>query len=204
MSKEVKRSIDAEIQATKFKKQRTACMETNVSSHQRAEDILNELKHADPVLRLSLTEDCSPDIIPTSRTLLKDLLHPLPPSAFKSSCFRKKAVHIRSNRADRGREIISNYMLGLDPKQIFEQTSSDSVFLWIPTKGGTENSSSNQNEKHCLQSIDVQDPNTACILHTNSKYASYCRAPPELEQLLVSSMLRETGFGLGQYDPTGE
>jgi len=41
-------------------------------------------------------------------------------------------------------------------------------------------------------------------LHKHSNYASYCRAPPELEQPLVSSMLRDVGIGLGQYDPTGE
>ena len=194
MSNESKRSIDSETEQKKCKKQR----------HLSAQDSLKELKHADPVLELSLTEDDSPIISPTSKNLLADLLYPLSPSEFKVNCFRKKAVHIRSNRNDRGGDVISNYMFGLDPKQIFEETSSDSIFLWIPTKRDTENSCSNANEKNCLQSIDVQDPNTAHILHTNSKYASYCRAPPELEQLLVSSMLRETGFGLGQYDPTGK
>lgn len=194
MSNASKRSIDSETEQKQCKKQR----------HLRAQDSLKELKHADPVLELSLTEDDSPIISPTSKNLLADLLYPLSPSEFKVSCFRKKAVHIRSNRNDRGGDIISNYMFGLDPKQIFEETSSDRIFLWIPMKGGTENSCSNANERNCLQSIDIQDPNTAHILHTNSKYASYCRAPPELEQLLVSSMLRETGFGLGQYDPTGK
>ena len=204
MSKEVKRSIDSKTEEKQCKKQRYSSEEREVSSYQRAQDLLNELKHTDPVLKLSLTKDESPDISPNSKTLLKDLLHPLPPVDFKSSCFRKKAVHIRSNRTDRGREIISNYMFGLDAKKIFEETSSDSVFLWIPVKNEEKNSPSHENEKNCLQSIDVQDPNTAHVLHTNSKYASYCRAPPELEQPLVSSMLRDTGFGLGQYDPTGK
>ena len=126
------------------------------------------------------------------------------PFDFKSTCFRKKAVYISSGRKDRVHDIISNYMFGLNPKQIFEETSSESIFLWIPSDGKNDNPSPNTNGKKCLQSIDVQDPNTAYLLHTHSNYASYCRAPPELEQLLVSSMLRDTGFGLGQYDPTGK
>lgn len=194
MSETAKRSVASQSEQNQCKKQRHLC----------AQDRLKELKHADPVLELSLAENDCPDIIPTSNNLLADFLYPLSPSDFKSNCFRKKAVHIKSNRNDRGRDIISNYMFGLNPKQIFEETSSDSIFLWIPMKEGQERSSSTANEKNCLQSIDVQDPNTAHILHTNSKYASYCRAPPELEQLLVSSMLRDTGFGLGQYDPTGK
>lgn len=34
--------------------------------------------------------------------------------------------------------------------------------------------------------------------------ATYCRAPPRLEQLLVSALLNDTGLGCGQYDATGE
>ena len=140
----------------------------------------------------------SPDITAISKDLLQSMLYPLSPRDFKSSCFRKKAVHIRSNRKDRAHDISANYMFGLDPKQIFEETCSDSIFLWIPS-----NDKSGLDEKS-LQSIDIQDPNTAHVLHQHSNYASYCRAPPELEQPLVSSMLKDVGLGLGQYDPTGE
>ena len=204
MSTERKRRIDIETVLDQCKRQRYSLEENEVFSHERTKDLLNELRHGDPVLALSLAGKDSPDIIPTSKNLLKTLLFPLSPFDFKSNCFRKKAVHIRSNRNDRGHDIISKYMFGLDPKQIFEETSSDNIFLWIPSKGEKENSCLNTNEQNCLQSIAIQDPNTAHILHTNSKYASYCRAPPELEQILVSSMLRETGFGLGQYDPMGK
>ena len=204
MSDETKRSSNTEIETKSFKRQKYAWKKQQVSSPTYAQDLLNELKHADPVLRLHLTKEDSPDITPTSKNLLKSILYPLSPLDFKSTCFRKKAVCIRSNRKERARDIISNYMFGLDSKQIFEETSSDSIFLWLPSSGKRETLCSNANEKKCLQSIDIQDPNTAHILHTYSNYASYCRAPPELEQLLVSSMLREVGLGLGQYDPTGK
>lgn len=34
--------------------------------------------------------------------------------------------------------------------------------------------------------------------------ATYCRAPPDLEHLLVPALLNDTGLGCGQYDVTGE
>jgi hypothetical protein len=201
MSNETKRRLDTESVAKKFKRQRNS---QQVSGSDHAQDVLNALKHADPVLRLQLEKEDSPDITPTSKNLLESILYPLSPIDFKSTCFRRKAVYIRSNRKDRARDIITNYMFELDSKQIFEETSSDSVFLWIPSNDKGQGNCSNTNQKKCLHSIEVQDPSTAHILHTNSNYASYCRAPPELEQLLISSMLKELGFGLGQYDPTGK
>ncbi len=196
MSTVKKRSSKSSATAKDAKRRKHASDPHEVSTPENAMDLLNGMKHADPVLQLHLTDqsDC-PDITVTSNNLLQTMMYPLSPQDFKSQCFRKKAVYISSNRVDRARDISMNYMFGLDPKQIFEETSSDSIFLWIP---------SNDKEQKSLQSIDIQDPNTAYILHKNSNYASYCRAPPELEQPLVSSMLRDVGIGLGQYDPSGE
>jgi len=174
-----------------------------VSSAKDAESLLNDLKHSCPVLEMHLdvTNEKTPDISLSATNLLEDMLYPLPPSSFLSSCFRKKAVHVRSNNTERAKEISSKYMFDLDSRQIFEETSSDSVFLWIPNN--SEEKRNDQTAK-TLQSIELHDPQTAHVLHTSSNYASYCRAPPELEQPLVSLMLRDTGLGLGQYDPTGE
>ena len=192
------------------KSKRTSESEDGTKDNKRqrvVHNLLNDLKHADPVLRLHTgTDDELPDITPSSKDLLESLLFPLSPRDFKSTCFRKKAVHITSNRKDRALDISENYMFGLDSKRIFEETSSDSIFLWIPSNDDntSETSASNSKGQKSLQSIDIEDPNTAHILHTHSNYASYCRAPPELEQQLVSKMLRNTGLGLGQYDPTGK
>ena len=174
---------------------------STVANSSDAEKVLNELKHAQPVLNLRLDKKkcCAPDITLSTPNLLENMLYPLSVSSFLSTCFRKKAVHISSNNADRAKDIIENYMFNLDSRKIFEETSSDSVFLWIPSKEET-----NSKISQPLQSIEIQDPNTAHILHTCSNYASYCRAPPELEQPLVSTMLRDVGLGLGQYDPTGD
>eukprot|EP00978_Attheya_sp_CCMP212_P047791 scaffold430725_cov63-Attheya_sp.AAC.1 len=112
-------------------------------------------------------------------------------------------------------------MFGLDAKSIFSETSSDSVFVWLTdntstdkTTGSTSSSQSTQKSKEptgndtshsipLIRSVEIPDPDTAFALHTTAGHATYCRAPPELEQRLVSTMLRETGLGCGQYDPSG-
>ena len=44
----------------------------------------------------------------------------------------------------------------------------------------------------------------ALALHNVAGHAIYCRAPPMVEQCLVANLLRDTGLGCGQYDPSGE
>lgn len=53
-----------------------------------------------------------------------------------------------------------------------------------------------------IQSIEISDPDTAIKLHEMSGHALYFRAPPDIEQTLVGSLLHSTGFGCGQYDVT--
>jgi len=173
---------------------------------------IQELRHGDPVLRVSLpppevslsTMNTIPDITLNQSSLLETMMYPLDSAAFLNNCFRKKAVQIKSNNHLRAKYISQNYLFNLDPKEIFNETASDSVFLWIPPskKDESSNSGSRPFSAKALQSIEISDPDTAHLLHTRSNYASYCRAPPELEQPLVSYMLRDTGLGLGQYDPT--
>lgn len=202
MTTKSKRVAETE-KSTDVKRIRIPCEDFEVSEPADVQRILNSLKHSDPVLQLHLTKNHdSPDITPSSENLLESLIFPLSTLDFKTSCFRKKAVYVCSNRIDRASDISLNYMFGLDSKQIFEETSSDNVFFWIPSND--KGYSSNTSNHHSLQSIAIHDPDTANVLHSHSKYASYCRAPPELEQQLVSNMLRSVGLGLGQYDPRGE
>ena len=153
-------------------------------------------------------------------SLLSKLLWPLSPDSFMSSCFRQKAVHVQSNNTERTKKLSDEYLFGLDSLKIFEETSSDNIFLWItpkaePVAAVDENSHQKQNGNEsaticgqdsppALHSVELADPQMANLLHTTSHHASYCRAPPELEQPLVSSLLRDTGLGCGQYDPTGD
>lgn len=164
------------------------------------EKLIQELKHCDPCLKIELSKDDSPEIDlpdgdqnnkPTS-SLLETMFYPLSSSSFLSSCFRKKAVYIHSENSSRSDAIAHKYMFDLDAKQIFHETSSDSVFLWIPVKDENEHED-DQNKQTTssakpLKSIEIADPETASTLF-DSGYASYCRAPPELEQPLVYNMV---------------
>lgn len=187
------------------KKKKNEKNEFEVSSDEDARQRLDNLRHQDPVLQLhcNVKDLMVPNIqIGSKESLIKTLMFPLEPELFMSNCFRRKAVHIKSNDNGRASDISTNYMFGLDAKQIFHETSSDSVFLWMkPKKKSQTEDNTNDNVLH---SIEITDPDTAYLLHQNSNLASYCRAPPELEQPLVSQMLRDTGLGCGQYDPSDE
>jgi hypothetical protein len=153
----------------------------------------------DPLVRLSRSESITFD--PSSENLLQDMLDHLPAQTFLLNLFRKKAVHISAasdeSRSKSVRNIIQNYMFGLDIRQILAETSSDNVFVWLAPQPGANQT------KRTIQSIELQDPEAAYALY-QSGHATYCRAPPELEQPLVSTLLRDVGLGCGQYDPTAE
>ena len=176
-----------------------------------AQQKLNALRSQDPVLRLRVSaEDRAPDLaVSSSVDLLGAMVFPLPSQAFRDGCFRKKAVHSTSSDSsnkNRIREIVDQYMFGLDAKSIFTETSSDSIFVWLTDT--TDESSSLRGSKASnsvplIRSVEISDPDTAFALHSTAGHATYCRAPPDLEQLLVSTMLRETRLGCGQYDPSG-
>jgi len=193
---------------------------------------LGNLKHSNPVLELNIdvaSIATAPDISFSSGctkqgSFLSRLIHPLPLSHFLSSCFRQKAVCVRSNTSTdvdanlrRIRDINENYMYGLDVEQILTETSSDSIFLWLhnnhsrnsnkrhatnPNSKTAQNDNNTTTNTTALKSIEIPDPQTAYLLHKTSHHATYCRAPPELEQPLISKMLRDTGIGCGQYDPS--
>ena len=160
-------------------------------------------KTDDPLVRRTRSEPITFD--PSSNTLLEDMLGPLSKQEFLLNLFRKKAVHISPSDEDRVesvQNIIDNYMFGLDIRQVLAETSSDNVFVWLapPPQPGY---GVKQSAKRTIQSIELQDPEAAFALH-QSGHSTYCRAPPELEQPLVSCLLRDTGLGCGQYDPTAE
>ncbi|KAL7487741.1 hypothetical protein ACHAW6_013314 [Cyclotella cf. meneghiniana] len=156
---------------------------------------------------------------PESITLLDDMLYPLSREEFLHHHFRKNAVCIqrrlrpsqpqgkKPKRNDKdqtpsdcngSRELVSyichKYLFDLDIRQIFAETSSENVFLWLrpPTTSSSPNT---------LNSVEISDPDTAYALHQSGSHPAYCRAPPPLEQLLVRSLLRSTGLGGGHYHP---
>lgn len=137
----------------------------------------------------------SQDIVPhikldSGTDTLAAMVHPLPKNKFLMNVFRQKALHVSAGGGlDRLRNLIQDGMFDLDTESILRETSSDNVFVWL--KSGEH-----------VKSIEVDDPSSAHALHL-AGHATYCRASPDVEQPLVASMLRGTGLGCGQYDPSG-
>lgn len=138
---------------------------------------------------------------PESSNLLDDMLYPMTTEHFLKNHFRKDAVCINRKHDElAGNEelvsyICDTFLFGMNVKEIFAETSSENVFLWLrPPR-------SNSDSKAALNSVEISDPESAFALHQSGSHPAYCRAPPALEQLLVSSLLRSTGLGGGHYHP---
>jgi Cupin superfamily protein len=164
---------------------------------------------------------CQPTLPPTENvSLLAALMHPLSEQSFLDHCFRECAVYIPDLRQREHRAKKNNGPTGprnhrpsstedtrknittphrawsycaqdqlLDPLHLYRHTASDHVFVWVASHGGL------------IHSVEVADPRAALALHSTG-HATYCRAPPAVEQPLVAALLQETGLGFGQYDTT--
>jgi hypothetical protein len=158
-----------------------------------------------------------------SKKLMEDLLYPLGPGEFLTKYFRRDAVHIEGSKSklqgeieNRFQPIIEEGMHNLNTMELLQETSSDSVFIWLAVKDEndkdlngvrkelSQRKDSKKDHNPLVQSIEIQDANSAFALHQSGGHALYCRAPPLVEQTLVAGMLRDTGLGCGQYDPSGE
>jgi hypothetical protein len=145
---------------------------------------------------------------------------------FLSSIFRKRAAHITcvdSSQDDVHRiarvDSLCKEMYDLDVKSLLHNTSSENIFLWFrePRNDKSQDAKSGRGEQQnvnysklvrtadsLIRSTEISDPDEAFSMHKTGGHATYCRAPPEIEQNLVSSLLKATGLGCGQYDPSGE
>jgi hypothetical protein len=138
------------------------------------------------------------ELITLDEFSLQALLQPLDTKDFMKYCFRQCAVHVmdqRDARHSNGQHrlsSISSALFDLDAAAILRETSSENIFVWLQKK-----------HSGLIHSIEISDPETAWHLFEAGN-ATYCRAPPDLEQTLVRSLLRDTGLGCGQYDPTGQ
>jgi hypothetical protein len=139
---------------------------------------------------------------------IDDFLYPMTTESFLQNCLRRRAVHItcatgdETTHADQRVSVLRQEMCNLDAKTILRETSSDNIFVWLRSKDGS--TASEANHRDLIHSIEVGDADTAIALHKTAGHATYCRAPPKVEQRLVSTLLRGTGLGCGQYDPSGE
>ena len=170
------------------------------------------MTNEDPVVQLEYTSSHAnkyveaSDDITISNISLEKVIYPLGRSDFLAKCFRQKAVHVTNNHGNTNRisDLIAG-MYSLDIPSILRNTSSDNIFVWIGNTNMEEDSEAKTNNKDesTLQSIEIEDPETAYKLFKHGGHAIYCRAPPDVEQPLVASILAGTGLGCGQYDPTG-
>jgi hypothetical protein len=117
-------------------------------------------------------------------SLLQQLLGPLSKDVFMSQYFRSKAVHVKSSVA-RFQGLTDELS---DSERILQETSSESIFVWLPSNKSSK-------ESH-IKSIEVSDPGVAYAL-LQAGHATYCRAPPHIEEHLVRRLLQDTQLGCG-------
>jgi len=122
--------------------------------------------------------------------LLEQMIAPFSSNDFLTRIFRSKALYVH-NDASRVTELIATNMYDLEAESIFRETSSEHVFLWLTQPDGK------------ISSLELQDVEHAIALH-RAGHATYCRAPPTVEQPMVYHLLRGTGLGCGGFDPTGQ
>jgi Cupin-like domain len=117
------------------------------------------------------------------------------------------------HRRDKRVSHLVKAMHNINPEKILRDTSSDNIFVWLMDKRHQEDPLSHDkaepskgkikgDDSPLIRSIEC-DADTALALY-KAGHATYCRAPPEVEQQLVASLLKSTGLGCGQYDPTGD
>jgi hypothetical protein len=112
---------------------------------------------------------------PESANLLDDMLYPLSRADFLNLHFRNNAVCIqrrprpslvkkfhRESKDFGSKQMVSyicqQYLFDLDARQIFAETSSENVFLWLRPPPGAASSNT-------LNSVEISDPDTAFALH---------------------------------------
>ena len=140
--------------------------------------------------------------------LLADLLAPaLTPAEFLTKHFRKQAVYIPTAQGANRVAKISQYMLNLDVREIFDQTASENIFVWLKPQEQQDNDNTtlreNGSRQKKINSIEVPEPEMAYALY-QAGHPTYCRAPPHVEQVLLGALLENTGLGCGQYDASGQ
>ncbi|KAL3922871.1 MAG: hypothetical protein SGILL_001972, partial [Bacillariaceae sp.] len=161
-----------------------------------------------PVLIKRLSTDTAPQVIPLNPSLDDFFGGCITEKEFLTEVFRTKAVYVDcvdpSIRKERLAQLVKE-MFHLQPEKILSETSSDSVFVWLRGKidDKKKDTTIRDTPDGLIQSIEVGDVDTAVALHKVG-HATYCRAPPKVEQNLVAGLLRATGMGCGHYDPSGE
>ena len=146
-------------------------------------------------------------ILDSHPNVLADLLSPaLTPDDFLTHHFRRQAVYVPSRQGRDRIQKVCEQMLNLNVEQLFENTASENIFVWLvqqQQQQQPEESSKQQDVNKKINSIEVPDSRTAYALY-QAGHATYCRAPPAVEEVLLPALLENTGLGCGQYDASGQ
>ena len=116
------------------------------------------------------------------------MIHPLTSEDMLSRIFRRTALCVR-NQPSHVTDIIQQHMFDLEVKELFENTSSDHIFVWLTQPNDGK-----------IVSVELNAEQALPLAH---HHATYCRAPPTVEQPMVARLLQGTGMGCGGYDPSG-
>ena len=137
--------------------------------------------------------DVSSDDMGLDGVKLPGMLPVSMPEFFKEY-FRRKALYVSGDGGTSSEHrTIAEALQGPDVDYIFNNTSADSVFAWIKNGGGGKKGGRK------LKSVAVE-PSTAATLHGDGGHATYCRAPSDVEQVLVSNFISDLGLCAGRYD----
>ena len=120
--------------------------------------------------------------------LFQHMINPLTSEDMLKRIFRRTALCVR-NHPSHVTDIIQQHMFDLQVKELFENTSSDHIFVWLKQPNDGK-----------IVSVELSAEQALPLAH---HHATYCRAPPTLEQPMVARLLQGTGMGCGGYDPSG-
>ncbi len=200
----------------KRRNQRTAEATRNATKRRTSENVDKLLSDDSPVLiqHIQYGEQSVPNI-PLNPDL-DTLLYPMKATLFLDKYLRQQAVHITCQNgfedvhANTRVGLLCQEMCKLNVEDILRETSSDNIFLWLRQRNDETTGKKKIDGRtssptgDLIRSIEIADVDTAIALHKIAGHATYCRAPPRVEQSLVSNLLRATGLGCGQYDPSGD
>ena len=133
---------------------------------------------------------------------MKQLLWPLNIDEFMREYWKKRVFSTKLESGARFNKLIKNLLFDLNLTELMENTSSDSIHVWMKELSSNENDSNKPSTKQ-LSSFTMEDPSTVMTIWNSVEKAIslYFRAPPEASHLLVESATKELGLNFGGYFP---
>lgn len=126
-------------------------------------------------------------------------------SKFQSNYFQKQPVVIRGS-ASRLSEIKENYLFNFDVREMLDNTASDEIQVWLASFIKEESAADNiaiTNANTPVDAIKVPTGEQAFKLF-KAGHNAYCRAPEELESIMIPSLLKSLKYGINTNNCTND